>query len=134
MKQEHGFSSALSNCSDAFADLLDYVNGRLTPSACLLDCSTKKTCVTDSAPYLAVMLADALLAKLGICSWFPGCVCMAYVRLCICIGTVTSHAIGLSRAHGNSVMPSGRLPSCCSKLTVIIQYRERLLLQRTVAA
>ena len=39
LKQEHGFSSVLSDGSYAFADLLDKFNGRLAPCACRLNCN-----------------------------------------------------------------------------------------------
>jgi len=62
LKQEHVFSSVLSDRSYAFADLLDEFNSRLAPCACRLECNRdKEICETDRAPYLAVLLADALL-------------------------------------------------------------------------
>jgi len=64
-------------------------------------------CETGSAPYLAVLLADALLAAAAASPalWLICNLAQVSTR------TVTSHAIGLPRARGSSVMPS-----CCSKL------------------
>jgi len=62
---------------------------------------------TDSAPYLAILLADALLVAA------PGS--LAYVQLAIGIRELLrpmrTHATGLPRTHRNSVVPSGRLLS-----------------------
>jgi len=74
--------------------------------------ATGKKWVVDSASYLITLLADALLAATpGSLAVWPRCD-SAKVS-----GTVTSHAMGLPRAHGISVVPYGCLPSCCSKLT-----------------
>ena len=62
--------------------------------------------------------ADALLAAApGSLAVWPRCD-SAKVS-----GIVTSHAMGLPRAHGINVVPSGCLPFCCSKLTGIFDCR-----------
>ena len=74
--------------------------------------SGKKRWVPARSQYLEDLLAAALSAAAPgrhavSCRWDS-----AYVS-----GTVISHAKGLPLAHGRSVTPSGRLPSCRIRLT-----------------
>jgi len=63
-------------------------------------------------PYFTILFAAALFAAEH-ASLAVGSMCdSAQVS-----GTVTSHAMGLPRAQGSIVVPSGCFPSCCMKLT-----------------
>ena len=105
--------SLVSSVTAAIRPSISWISSRLVPGAGGFHCHwQKKMWEAESAPYFTVLFAAALFAAehASLAMWS---VCdSAYVS-----GTVTSHAMGLSRAQGSNVMPSGRFPSCCMRLT-----------------
>ena len=97
LEQEHCLSWVLRHCSDASTDFLDQLYGRLVPGTGSFNCHWWQKDVRGRQR----AILDNLVLCCLVCCWacFSG-----FSDLC-----VTSHAMGLPRAQGSNVVPSGRV-------------------------